>query len=200
MKFGLVLAAMLVLTGCVAVPPPGPSDSEIVAMQERALQQTWERTGLEGDPPAVEAGPAMESEAWWQAIYDCVQERGFMITSMEWSSSSGAAIMTNSGDTIDDPETQRAFYECVAAHPLVLDERDMALTDAQLDYVYDYYQSWLVPCVIMQGYRLSDVPTRTEYRALAGQWSPFFAVDISISGADYERLERVCGAERPELY
>lgn len=190
----------LSLSGCVAEPPPGPSDAEVAAMREHELDQTWARTGLAGDRPAVEAGSPVDSEAWGQAIYDCVQQRGFVMQAMEWSTDSGAAVATNSGDTVDDPELQRAFYECVAATPRAFDERDLVLTDAQLDYIYDYYETWLVPCVILQGYRFTDVPTRVEFHSLAGQWSPFYSVDISISGADYEQLERACGAEQPVLY
>jgi len=200
MKFGLVLAAMLVLTGCVAVPPPGPTESEVAAVQEHALQQTWQRTGLPGDPPEVTPGPAIEGDAWGQAVFSCVQQEGFEMTSMEWSPDSGGALMTNNADTVDDPAIQRAFYECVAANPRAFDERDYALTEAQLDYIYDYYQSWLVPCMIMNGFTPSAAPSRVEFHALAGQWYPYYAVDVGLGSVQYEEIERICGAERPQLY
>ena len=74
------------------------------------------------------------------------------------------------------------------------------LTDDQLNYIYDYYKKTLVPCMIMNGFTPTTAPTRTEFLALAGQWSPYYSVDVGLGPVQYEQVERVCGPERPELY
>jgi hypothetical protein len=199
-RLAAVIAAAFVLSGCVAVPPPGPSESEIAAVQQNALVQTWARTGLPGSPPLVEPGPALDIDAWGQAVFECVTRQGFELQSFEWSTDDGAALIADSGGAVDDPAMQRAFYECIAANPREFDERDMVLTDAQLDYIYDYYLKSLVPCMVLNGFTPSTAPTRVEFLAIAGQWSPYYSVDVGISTVQYEQLEQTCGPERPQLY
>lgn len=199
-RLAVVIVAVIGLCGCVAVPPPGPSESEMAAVRQHSLEQTWARTGLPGSPPAVEAGPVLARDVWGQAVYDCVAQQGFELQGFEWSSDSGAALVNGSGGTVDDSEMQRAFYECIAANPQVFDERDMVLTDAQLDYIYDYYLKSLVPCMVINGFTPSTAPTRQEFLALAGQWSPYYSVDVGLSPIQFEQIEQTCGPERPQLY
>ena len=200
MKFGLVLAAVLVLTGCVAVPPPGPSDDEIAATQQHFLDKTWASTGLGGDQPVVEAAPPVASDVWAETLFTCVRQLGFQPEGVQYSLESGAELLSGNSEPVDDPDLQRAFYQCVAANPRIPDERERPLSEEQLDFIYDYYQSWLVPCMIMNGFTPSAAPTRVEFHALAGQWNPYYAVDVGLGGVEYEELERICGAERPQLY
>ena len=197
-RFAAVVASALVLAGCVAVPPAGPSESEIAAVRASSLAQTWARTGLPGSPPTVEAGPVLDNDTWGQAVFDCVTQQGFTIQSFEWSSDEGAALSTASGGASIDPEMQRAFYECIAAHPRALD--DDQLTDDQLNYIYDYYLKTLVPCMVLNGFTPTTAPTRVEFLAIDGQWSPYYSVDVGISAVQYEQLEQICGPQRPQLY
>jgi hypothetical protein len=191
------------LSGCVAVPPPQPSDDDaIAAFNESMLSMTWQNTGLDTitERPRFQQGPALEQSPWLDATFACMTEQGLGNYGLGFSPGSGFELYGPDSSTAQDPSDLLAFYTCVAANALVPDEGFSALSDEQLDYIYDYYQDWLVPCVIMQGYHFTDVPSRIEFRALGGQWRPFYSVDISISGADYEELERLCGAERPQLY
>lgn len=200
MRIAVALVGVLALAGCVAAPPPGASESEISALQERSLEQTWERTGLDGDPPAVEPGPAVASDAWGQTVYDCVLQQGFVLRGFEWSPDHGASLGADSGNDVDDPGLQRAFYECIAANPRAIDEHTIALTDAQLDYIYDYYLKSLVPCMVLNGFTPSTAPTREEFLAIRGQWSPYYSVDVGLSSIQFDQIEQTCGPERPQLY
>jgi len=198
-RMAVVALVALTLSGCVAVPPPGPSAGAIADHRAEILEKTWANTGLSGDAPtATPRTPSTEME-WVEAITGCLTDNGVAASGWSFGSDEGYALLSESGGDVDDPAAQRVFYVCVASIAAPR-ETDDVLSDEQLDYIYDYYQEWLVPCVIMQGYRLSAVPTRTEFKALGGEWRPFYSVDISISGADYEELERLCGAERPQLY
>jgi hypothetical protein len=187
------------LSGCVAVPPPGPSAAQRDAYRAETLRLTWANTGLTGEPPAVDEQQVETDIDWVQAVAQCLTDNGVASAGWSYGSGQGYSLAESPGVDLDDDAVQLSFYTCAAAFdpPQTF---DAVLSDAQLDFIYDYYQDWLIPCVIMQGYHFTDVPTRTEFKVIAGQWSPFYSVDISISGADYEELERLCGAERPQLY
>jgi hypothetical protein len=193
-----VLCAGL-LSGCVAALPPGPSAEQLASHRAETLRLTWANTGLTGDPPVVEGRYSTSDTDWFRSIGDCLSEAGVASPGWSYSTGAGYALAASPGLDLDDDAQQLAFYICVASYNPPR-EYDGVLSEAQLDYLYDYYQDWLVPCLTMRGYRFTDVPTRTEFKVIAGQWSPFYSVDISISGADYDELERLCGAERPQLY
>ncbi len=201
-RIAVVALVALSLCGCVAVPPPGPTDADIADFNQTLLDRTWARTGLDGiaDRPEASAGKPLDEDSWSRAMGECMSDKGITSFGTSYSAEAGFEFVQVSGAEAPTIADQFIFYSCVAAHPLVPSRMFEALSDEQLDYIYDYYQSWLIPCAVMQGYSFSDVPTRTEFKALAGQWSPYYSVDIAISGADYEELERVCGAERPSLY
>lgn len=200
-RLAALMAGALLLSGCVPIaqPPAGPDDSEMAAINERMLDATWRITGLTGGPPAVEAGPATGANEWGQVVFSCMQQAGFTIQGFEYSLEGGAALGATSGDAVNDSPTQRAFYVCVAENPYASDRRDEVLSNEQLDYIYDYYLSWVVPCMVMNGFTPSSAPSREEFHTVAGQWSPYYSVDVGLSSVQYEHLEALCGAERPSL-
>ena len=193
----IALAALLLLAGCVATPPPGPSADEVEAFNERMLDLTWKGTGLSGERPVVNRTEALVMNEWIDATFACMSQSGIGDFSLSYGPDQGYALFGSDGGGVSAAD-QLAFYECAAARSVLV--TDELLSNAQLDYIYDYYLRSLVPCMVMNGFRPTMAPTRIEFHAIAGQWSPYYSVDVGLSGVQYEQIESVCGAERPELY
>lgn len=193
-----LVAAAFVLCGCVAVPPPGPTEADRVAFNERILDKSWANSGLPGERPAIDTQAETDSLAWVQAISLCMADSAVANYGWGFNGIDGYTLYGPSGDTVDDPDKQLAFYGCIAAHSYVDAYADVR-TPAQLDFIYDYYADWLVPCVLDQGYTFGIVPTRDQFHEYNGQWTPYSAVVPNLTSTEYERLALACGAEIPAL-
>ncbi len=202
MKIAVALLSVLALAGCVAAPPPGPSDSDLAAFNEHLLDETWARTGLAdtAERPDVSDGAALDEGEWSDALADCMVDGGITSFGTSYSPDLGFSYIPADGTTEVAAEDKLLFYACVARHPMVPGGYFEALTDEQLDYVYDYYQTTLVPCMILNGFAPTAAPSRVEFHAIAGQWNPYYAVDVGLGGEQYEEIQRTCGPERPQLY
>jgi len=197
-RLAALVAMALLLAGCVAVPPPGPSEAEIAEYNAELLDLTWAATGLEGvvDRPATGSGRPLQSAAWFDATFACMSAQGIGNLAITSSSESGFELY----GAWTDADDQLAFYRCAAANPIDPAGSLEVLTDDQLDYIYDYYLQSLVPCMVLNGFAPTSAPTRVEFHALAGQWSPYYSVDVGLGRVQYEEIESICGAERPLLY
>jgi hypothetical protein len=192
----LVALAAVLLAGCSTVPVPrSATPDELDRIVRAELDRQWAFTGLEGviprpDYPVEELGSV---DGFSQGFGACMQEVGFT----SWGVGDTGLDMSsvNSGGARSTPEQQYDYYECIARFPNI-----DPLTDEQLDFVYDYYQRWLVPCLETEGYELHDVPTREEfheYRAVNGWlWGPYSAMVAYPQGAE---LHAVLGKCKPTL-
>jgi len=196
-----LVAAVLALSGCVAVAPAGPTGLEVAEYNERMLQNTWINTGITEifARPDVEQGAALAIDDWFAAVFACLSASGYERYSISYSYGSGAAIGDSSGEVVTDAAAQLALYRCAAANPVDVLASGELLSPAQIDYVYDYYQEWVVPCMIAQGYTVRDPPSRQDFHYGFGQWSPYWSVHDTIGGTEVEDLQLVCGADRPTL-
>ena len=197
-----VALVALTLCGCVAEPPPGMSEADLADFNEGVLDKTWQRTGLDGAEERPEAGEGdpLSEQDWYTAMGECMNDGGVASFGTSYSPATGFEYVDGSGLQRANDAVQLLFYGCVARHPMIPGDNIVPLTDEQLDYIYDYYQRSLVPCMIMNGYTPSAAPTRVEFRAIAGQWSPYYSVDVGITGTQFDEIVRICGPERPELY
>ena len=197
-----VALVALSLSGCVAEPPPGPSDEDVAAFNQRLLDETWANTGLEGraERPEVSQGAALDEDEWSTSMAACMADGGIPSFGTSYSAEAGFEFVAANGSQDVTDAVQLQFYDCIARHPMIPGGFYEVLTDDQLNYIYDYYKKTLVPCMIMNGFTPTTAPTRVEFLAIAGQWSPYYSVDVGISSAQYEDIERICGPERPELY
>ncbi len=48
--------------------------------------------------------------------------------------------------------------------------------EAQKDYLYDYYEQVLVPCLVTHGVHLFNAPSREKFQTEDGGWIPYFSV------------------------
>ena len=200
MRIAVAVVGVLALAGCVVVPPPGPTDAAVAEYNAVMLDKSWANTGLDGavQRPAAGSGAPLPRLEWFDATFACMANSGIGGLSVGYTSADGYTLYGNNGPTDFEPNQQLAFYRCAAEHP-VNPEAEL-LTDDQLNYIYDYYLQALVPCMVLNGFPPSTAPTRVEFFALAGQWSPYYSVDVGLSGIQYEEIEQTCGPERPQLY
>jgi hypothetical protein len=184
----------LVLSGCVAHPPPPATDEQLAEYTQHVLDQTWQSTGLEGtvDRPQVDAAQPAPMGDWLNSLSTCMKDVNDGSFTFEFNSDEGYVL---SGG---DAPTTVTLYTCIAANPLDY-RRDGGgfLTDAQLEYIYDYYADWLVPCMVNHGYTMTDAPSRDDFVASQGFWSPYVATANDVTATE---LEPLCGPERPQLY
>ncbi len=194
-------AAVLALCGCAEAPPAGPTELQVTEYNARMLQTTWINTGLSEvfSRPVVEQGPPLTIDDWFNAVFTCLAARGYEGYSLSYGAGQGASVGSGSGEAVTDAAVQLAFYGCAAAHPVDVVATHELLSPAQIEYVYDYYQQWVVPCMSTAGFTVRDAPTRQAFRDGYGQWSPYWSVNTTIGGSEVEDLQRICGADRPAL-
>ena len=164
----------LLASGCVTVRPlpdgPGADNPEL-ALQSR-LEQAWSNTGLDGARPDVEVGQPVETEGGFEVIADCMGSHGH--DEFGFSDGWSGPQLTQIGTTRLSDEMQVDFFTCFAASPTIMESATPFLTASQLDYLYDYYQELVIPCLAATGARVGAVPTREEFQTdRYGSWTPY---------------------------
>ena len=199
-----VAALLVVLTGCSTVSPPPPqTDRQAEVLYAAMLDRSWISTGLsERMPrPEIAAESPLSVETWPQAIVECMAEEGFSQVEFHWEPLRGYyldRVRDIESSVLDNAEVR--FFVCVSRHPIDVRDEELLLTRAQLDYLYDYYQRSVVPCLRVNGVELSSVQSREEFAAGQGSWSPYHELTPELrTSPDYERLVQLCGTERPSL-
>lgn len=191
----MVAATLLLLTGCstATAPEPGLDPEQLTEFRAYLLDRYWDSTGLSDDlrppPPVV---TTLTSEDWIPAYVKCMNNAGF-----DQYVANGDGSYTMGVDDINartDAEVI-ADYSCSSSFEIDGQFDDM-YNDAQLDYLYTYYQQVLVPCVQLLGYDVVDVPPRTQFVENWGAWHPYFSVRSSEQDAFYadQRVPTDCPA------
>jgi len=185
-----LLLGVTLLTGCASareVPAP-ITDTELQAYLEDRLDAAWLNTGLDGFAQRPESDRSTLAERYrdgnnMQAFNDCLGQQG--ITS--WGAderNGGPVFLTGSGSTAE-PSLQLDWYRCFAEHPTDATFSGVRFSQAESEYLYDYYQEWVIPCLELQGYSVMFVPTREEYITGVGfEWIPYYNLGPGLSGED----------------
>lgn len=65
---------------------------------------------------------------------------------------------------------------------------------AQLDYLYDYYQDTLVPCLQLQGLDVGFAPSRSEFASVAGwvSWDPYSELGAAVPPSRSAEIRSRC--------
>jgi hypothetical protein len=167
----VVAASALLLVGCSATPPPpGLTDAEREQFRISRLDSVWRLTGLPDEKrPVVAAVAYLPPDTRAEHFSRCITElapgnvysRGIN-SSLEISLTGGSS------------EAQiLAEYECSARYPYR--PQDLGFySAAQLAAIYDYYDRWLIPCLIDRGYTVTFPEGRPPTAATAGYvaWNP----------------------------
>ena len=198
------LSALFTLVGCVHVAePPVTTTEESAEVFEEMLAKSWISTGLSEtmERPVVVTGSSLSAEEWDLAWHACMQEQGFPDFQIYYEGYEGMALyaFSNNVPIEIEPAVQLASFECMARHSF--DPSDhVLLTDAQLDYIYDYYESWVMPCFVQNDTFPRAIPTREEFHNYGGLWTPYDSADAVLDGRmTHDTLVELCGPEVPRL-
>jgi hypothetical protein len=172
-----LMAAALAFTGCAAQPPkapPGPNDQQVASMmQDWAKKET---ANYQADLALMVDNFGfvrfVKPGEWSTVMTECVRDLG------------GSRFLYGPGNqaslpALSAPEakyTYAANAECSVEYPMS-SMRTRLRTPEQLDFIYDYYQAELIPCLRSAGFQVNHVPGSDEYRELSNDgitaWDPY---------------------------
>lgn len=170
----LLATVLLLLTGCVTVaaPAPGLTGDELTAAREQQMEGRWAATGLYPQQrPAAPPVTTVTIEDWSDAYVKCMNNAGF--DNYTALAEGGFSVSHPNGEVT---ELERLTDYLCAMSFEVEGEFDGVYNAAEIDYLYDYYATSLVPCLASRGFKPDSVPTRYEFASQAGSWHPYFAM------------------------
>lgn len=185
MRRMLLAAVVLALVGCSATPAPEPGldPADVDELRDYLIDTYWASTGLSDDlrppRPSVTVVDASDRDS---AYVKCMNNAGF----------DNYYALSDGGYTIGDasmdarPEDELiADYVCGTSFEID-GQFDGVYNDEQLDYLFDYYQQILVPCLQVLGYQVAEVPSRAVFAGNWGGWHPYFSVEALQQEAFFE--------------
>lgn len=198
-------AVAALVCGCTSQPPaPAPLTAAQKAKVVRTeVDRQWLMTGLDGvvpRPPAPES-PSVGGFPGQTGLYTCLDDAGLSQWGYDDSDGFGLYGATGELEHAKEPAQQLAWFACFSRFPAV-----SLLSQAERDAIYDYYSTWLVPCLESQGYHLAGAPTRAQfvtgldYTTGAQVWNPYWALtDYPHLEADLVELQNACAPTVPGI-
>jgi hypothetical protein len=162
------LAAALLLTGCVQSRPlpPTPTDAELAQLNTRVQDIQWQYLGFTPDAPRpdVDFVRYVDPDDTAGTYAECMIDAGFP------DYDPYATANDDVGQTL-------ALFVCISEYPLEPRYYNL-FTTRQLEFLYDYYQEAVIPCLTGAGVDVGEIPTREQFtKPLQGGgaylWSPW---------------------------
>ena len=168
-----VVCAALLLSGCAvtsSTPPGGGLNAEEEAEYARVFSRSLTGSqSIEYVPPA----------GWGAVIAGCMNAAGYP----EYVGS-GTSISNGTSNISEDPEQQAHLDTCLTQYP-ILPDLSGSVNLAQLDYLYDYFRDFLIPCLALAGHPMrGEIPTREQFVLITAEphWHPY----RSLAGAAFD--------------
>lgn len=167
-RLAVALVLLVGLTGCVQSRPlpPVPAEAELAQLNSRVQDIQWQYLGFTPDAPRpeVEFVEYADPQNTASVYADCMIDAGFP------DYDPYATANDDVGQTL-------ALFVCISKYPLEPRYYDL-FTTRQLEFLYDYYQEAVIPCLTGAGVDIGAVPTREKFtRPLRGGgiylWSPW---------------------------
>lgn len=198
----LAVIALVTLTACIPIArPPAVSEGSAARAYEEVLSRSWDSTGLAATmerPPDVEGSPLNYSE-WQSSLFLCMGDKGYTSFGFGFDPPKGYWIQIEDYAPERRDAVQLAFFACLQAYSQGVGGGEVKSTP-QLEYIYEYFESWLVPCLAQHGFPPQTVPTRSEFLTSGGVWSPYFETELFTASSDrYDEVFAECGPEQPAL-
>jgi hypothetical protein len=189
-------------TGAEPGPPPPPqlSEQEVDAAYAEFLDQSWQRVESafpDAERPDVDLVRFIDQSEWAEVIVACLVEQGVDAK----VSNDGQGGYESQGVVGQELSMAIAAYVCDAKYP-VDPSLTQPLTDAELDYVYDYFVNVLNPCLEREGIEVTEPPSRQAFKdslLTVDSWTPYLAVLENPGQDEWTRLNRVCPQAAPGL-
>ena len=181
-----VVASAVLVAGCAeqrSAPPSGLTAEELARYHDYTGRELWEYTGLPDSMRPVVEPKFVEVEEWSERLEDCGDT-----APIATAAGQQAAVITE--------------YRCRMSYQLSGEVLGL-LNGAQLDYLYDYYQDTLVPCLRVRGVEIPEILTRDEAvdvgRFGAFPWNPYNAMsDFARGDAQDESTWSACPPFPPD--
>ena len=202
LRIVLFAGALVMIPGCSTSmsPPPEPTPADVAELWSLQVDTVWQDTGLEDDlRPEVTAGEPINVGEIARVFAGCMMDRGWP----DYFADSSSASYRSLNETSSDAE-RLDWYSCFAMHRMANSGNLRSI--AQYDFVYDYYQEILIPCLRENGYAVLHAPSRDEFRTGTGVdvpafqpfvWNPYYALP-GFSGVGSLPVAELCPAEPPQ--
>lgn len=211
-KTAASIALVVLLAGCSSHQPPSSyTAEELRDILAARVDAAWANSGLDDvmTRPVIAQSTQDGAEEYYGGFSNCISELGLDSWAID-ERNGGPVFQTVSGGTLD-PDLQLGFYRCFAEFPMQANMSTLLLTPDQMDYLYDYYQRWVFPCLEVNDYRLEYFPSRADFSASGAGWIPYYAVvpqdGHQMDSAELERMIELCGdpfadldVEHPQWY
>ena len=206
-------SVVLLLAGCSShEPPPSYTAEERRDILAARVDAAWANSGLDGvmtRPVIAQSTQVDGADQYYLGFSNCITDLGLDSWGID-ERDGGPVFQAASGGTLN-PELQLGFYRCFAEFPMQANMSTLLLTPDQMDYLYDYYQRWVFPCLEVNDYRLEYFPSRADFSASGAGWIPYYAVvpqdGHQMDSAELEGMIELCGdpfadldLERPQWY
>lgn len=177
LRASLAALAVLLLTGCTAAAqvPPEPTGAELDDLIATELDFQWQYVGLTPDAPrpTVDRVRVVSLDESEEVHRQCMVDAGYEdFRLVEAEIYGGASTME-----------RLAIYTCSAMYPVPPSSYGL-FSQAQLDYLYDFYVEVTVPCLEGSGVSVSAMPSREQFVAPATQllrlWTPYSAMATDV--------------------
>jgi len=176
------LCLAVALSGCAAAPapppPPDPTDSEIDRIMV-ARVESMAASDTEAYPEvwsAITFGRFITHEEAPAVLGECMG--AFGVTTVQIGTTGSMSWTDSAGDGF----VETVISACQFAYPFD-SSREFVHSDAQLEYLYNYVTTFLVPCLSAAGYASEKPPTRRAFMDMAHRdlwaWSPYNSIDFS---------------------
>ena len=174
------------------------SDQERSEAYAELLDQSWQRVSSQfpdAERPEVELVRYVDQNEWAEVTVSCLVEQG-VDAKVSTDGQGGYEMAGVEGQLLP---MEIAIYTCNARYPTD-PALTLPLTEAELDFVYDYYVNVLNPCLENEGVEITEAPSRQAfidtYGASEGWWTPYEAVGTT-GEEDWNQLNRVCPQSPP---
>lgn len=180
MRLVVILLAMLAVTGCATTSiPKAATTADVEAFLTRQLDAEWDDTGLsDAQRPDVSRVRFISNAEFTAVMSACT-----------------VGLTPGYGQVLSNAKTiaRLVYYTCQAKYPVNPNEYQV-LSVAQIDYLYDYYSRWVLPCVRARGFDIGPTPTRSQFRLYNGLWNPIYHTgsNADLSQETYQTVAAEC--------
>jgi hypothetical protein len=167
-----VVVVCVLLAGCTPVSHSAEADVELRVLQH--LDQSWSVDDDSNTRPASRPVRFSLPNGWGFLMRQCMVDAGY--EAYTYDTIDG---FTNGLNRVNYFGREGlAWYRCSQDLPAYFIVHTK-LEDPQLDVLYHYYTTWLVPCLEAAGASITDVPSRADFgdggEGQPGWWNPYLS-------------------------